>query len=108
MSLSSEFFLDGRSVLPLFSCLQLSPPERITLTHLSAVLNGRYNTCFFNVFRIWPWNWRKNGMFELLKGNSVNLSVLEKEDIQSSIAEWNNNSEFYGEYAPLTQDSQIE
>ena len=47
-------------------------------------------------------------MFELLKGNSVNLSVLEKEDIQSSIAEWNNNSEFYGEYAPLTQDSQIE
>ena len=47
-------------------------------------------------------------VLELLKGNSVNLSVLEKEDIQSSIAEWNNNSEFYGEYAPLTQDSQIE
>ena len=47
-------------------------------------------------------------VLELLKGNSVNLRVLEKEDIQSSIAEWNKNSEFYGEYASLTQDSQIE
>jgi len=28
--------------------------------------------------------------------------------MQSSIAEWNNNSEFYGEYAPLTQFSETE
>ena len=47
-------------------------------------------------------------MLELLKGNRVNLRVLEKEDIQSSIVEWSNNSKFYGEYAPLVQDSQIE
>ena len=47
-------------------------------------------------------------VLELLKSNRVNLRVLEKEDLQSSIVEWNNNSEFYGEYAPLTQDSQIE
>jgi RimJ/RimL family protein N-acetyltransferase len=44
----------------------------------------------------------------LLKGKRVNLRVLEKEDLQSSITEWNNNSEFYGEYAPLTQFSQTE
>ncbi len=44
----------------------------------------------------------------MLKGKSVNLRVLEKEDLQSPIAEWNKNSDFYGEYAPLTQDSQTE
>lgn len=44
----------------------------------------------------------------MLEGTSVNLRVLEKEDLQSTIVEWNNNSEFYGEYAPLTQDSQAE
>jgi RimJ/RimL family protein N-acetyltransferase len=44
----------------------------------------------------------------LLKGKSVNLRVLEKKDMQSSIAEWNNDSEFYGEYAPLIEFSQTE
>ncbi|TRO46313.1 N-acetyltransferase [Candidatus Bathyarchaeota archaeon] len=44
----------------------------------------------------------------MLKGKSVNLVVLEKEDMQSSIAEWNNNSKFYGEYAPIAQFSQTE
>jgi RimJ/RimL family protein N-acetyltransferase len=38
----------------------------------------------------------------------VNLRVLEKKDIQSSIAEWTKDSKFYGEYAPLTQFSQTE
>ncbi|TRO44226.1 N-acetyltransferase [Candidatus Bathyarchaeota archaeon] len=44
----------------------------------------------------------------MLEGKRVNLRVLEKEDLQSSIPVWNNNSEFYGEYAPLTQFSQTE
>jgi len=44
----------------------------------------------------------------LLEGKSINLRVLEKKDMQSPIAEWNRNSEFYGKYAPLTEFSQTE
>ena len=44
----------------------------------------------------------------MLEGKTVNLKALEKEDPQSPIAEWNKNPEFYGEYAPLMEDSQTE
>ena len=44
----------------------------------------------------------------MLRGKSINLRVLEKEDLRSPISEWNNKSDFYGEFAPLTQDSQAE
>ena len=44
----------------------------------------------------------------MLRGRSIILRVLEKKDTQSLIAEWNKDPEFYGEYAPLTQDSQTE
>ena len=44
----------------------------------------------------------------MLKGENINLRVLEKEDLQSPIAEWNNNHDFYGEYSNLCQDSQTE
>jgi RimJ/RimL family protein N-acetyltransferase len=45
---------------------------------------------------------------ELLEGRIVNLRIVEKEDLQAPIAEWNNNPEFYGEYAPLYHDTKAE
>jgi RimJ/RimL family protein N-acetyltransferase len=33
---------------------------------------------------------------------------MEQEDLQAHVAEWNNNPEFYGKYAPLYQDSKKE
>jgi diamine N-acetyltransferase len=38
----------------------------------------------------------------LLEGKSVNLRIMEKEDL-SSVAEWRNNPDFWGVYNPLTQ-----
>jgi RimJ/RimL family protein N-acetyltransferase len=43
----------------------------------------------------------------LLKGKSVNLRVMEKEDLPL-FAEWANKPEFFGEYNPLRQISRAE
>lgn len=43
----------------------------------------------------------------LLEGKTVNLRVVEKEDLASSI-EWINNPEYFGEYQPLSQQSKTE
>jgi len=43
----------------------------------------------------------------LLEGKTVNLRVVEKEDLPLW-SEWNNNPEFRGEYTPLPQESKTE
>ena len=43
----------------------------------------------------------------MLEGKTVNLRVMEKEDLPLLI-DWNSNSEFYGEYSPLRQLSKTE
>jgi ribosomal-protein-alanine N-acetyltransferase len=43
----------------------------------------------------------------LLEGKTVNLRIMEKEDL-SSVAEWRNNSDFWGEYNPLMQTSKAD
>jgi len=43
----------------------------------------------------------------LLEGKTVNLRVLEKEDLPLLI-DWNSNYEFYGTYSPIEQFSRIE
>ena len=43
----------------------------------------------------------------MLKGNFVNLRVVEKEDLPL-LTEWANNPEFGGEYEPLSQESKTE
>ncbi len=43
----------------------------------------------------------------MLEGKSVNLRVVEKEDL-SILVEWFNNPKFFGEYNPLWQTSRIE
>jgi ribosomal-protein-alanine N-acetyltransferase len=40
----------------------------------------------------------------LLKGKSVNLRIIEKEDLPI-LQEWNNNPEFMGEYEPFRQET---
>jgi RimJ/RimL family protein N-acetyltransferase len=43
----------------------------------------------------------------LLEGKTVNLRIVEREDLPLLI-DWNSNSEFYGEYSPLRQLSKTE
>jgi hypothetical protein len=43
----------------------------------------------------------------LLEGKSVNLRVMEKEDLPL-LAEWANKPEYFGEYNPLRQISKAE
>ena len=43
----------------------------------------------------------------MLEGKTVNLRVMEKEDL-SSVAEWRNNPDFWGVYNPLTQTSKAD
>jgi len=43
----------------------------------------------------------------LLEGKTVNLRVVEKEDLALG-AEWINNPEYFGEYQPLSQQSRAE
>jgi RimJ/RimL family protein N-acetyltransferase len=43
----------------------------------------------------------------LLEGKTVNLKVVEKDDLPLLI-DWNSNSRFYGEYCPLQQFSKTE
>ena len=43
----------------------------------------------------------------MLEGKKVNLRIMEKEDLLTTVTEWNNDPEFYGEYE-LRQDSQTE
>ena len=46
-------------------------------------------------------------MFEVLEGKSVNLRIVEKEDLPL-LAEWFNNPEVFGQYNPLVQFSKKE
>jgi len=43
----------------------------------------------------------------LLEGKSVNLRIVEKEDLEL-VAEWINDLEFTGEYEPISQESKID
>jgi RimJ/RimL family protein N-acetyltransferase len=43
----------------------------------------------------------------LLEGKSVNLRIVEKEDLALGV-EWINNPEYFGEYQPLSQQSRSE
>ena len=43
----------------------------------------------------------------MLEGKTVNLRLVEREDLPLLI-DWNSNSEFYGEYSPLRQFSRAE
>jgi len=44
---------------------------------------------------------------ELLEGKTVNLRIVEKEDLPLAI-EWINDPDYFGEYNPLTQQSRAE
>lgn len=46
-------------------------------------------------------------MSKMLQGKTVNLRVMEKEDLPT-LVEWYNNPEFFGEYVPLIQTSRTE
>jgi RimJ/RimL family protein N-acetyltransferase len=43
----------------------------------------------------------------LLEGKNVNLKIMEKEDLPV-LQEWNNNSEFMGEYEPFRQETRTD
>jgi len=43
----------------------------------------------------------------LLEGKTVNLRIMEREDL-AVLREWDNNSEFMGEYEPLRQETKTE
>jgi RimJ/RimL family protein N-acetyltransferase len=46
-------------------------------------------------------------VFKVLEGKSVNLRIVEKEDLALGL-EWINNPEYFGEYQPLSQQSRAE
>ena len=43
----------------------------------------------------------------MLIGNKINLRIMEKEDMPI-VKDWVNNSEFVGDYEPITQETLIE